>query len=132
MLASALLLLLRALLKPLTGEPNAAFLAAGAVIASNLLWIEHCRVWDRFDADRLLVPALLTHSLALNSLAPTIVHWLVQAGSPAWYDLVVGAVMLPPLVTISYLLCRISFSATEIRTAYHRSPESMQRGQPTQ
>jgi hypothetical protein len=115
------MVLLRLLLEPLTGEPSAAFLAAGVIISSNLLWTEHCRVQAWFETDRLRDAAVVTYSAVLSPLLPTITQLLVntRTAAPAWQHLiaypVVYLILSVPLVTIALLLCRFSFSAAEMR-----------------
>ncbi len=134
--ATVPMFLLRLLLEPLTGVSNAAFLAAGVVIASNLLWIEYCRIRDWFETDRLVYAAQLTNIVVLVSLTSTIAHLLVntQAAAPAWQHMiaypVVFAIVSLLLVTIALLLCRFSFSAAEMRDAERRRREATQRPAP--
>ena len=129
---SALLpmVLLRLLLEPLTGDSNAAFLAAGVTIALHLLWIEHCRIQRRFETDRLMDAASLTYTVVLCQLPSIIAHLLVntQPAAPAWQHVVaypvVFVIVFVPLPAAALLLCRCSFSAAEMHDVYRRRREA--------
>jgi hypothetical protein len=91
---------------------------------------------ERFETDRLMDAAQLTYGVVLYSLVPTIAHLLVtvQAAAPAWQRMiaypVVFVVVSIPVVTIALLLCRLSFSAAEMRDGNRRRHEPKQRPAP--
>jgi len=126
-------LLLRFLLDPFHGEVVGAFLAAGLVVAGNLSLIEVWRIMgDEFKVDRVLVPAQMSYWLALLQLTPIIAHLIVPAaadvapGLRLFAYLVLFLTVGVLLFSSSYLLCRISFSTTEMREAYRRRRERVQ------
>jgi hypothetical protein len=131
-LAGVTVLLLRLLLDPATGEVNAAFLSAAAVIAFNLTWIEGYQTRDASDVDRLLPPVRAAYTIGVFSLVTIIAHLMlqIQPEAPAWLRViavpVVISAVIAPLSIIPHLLCRISFSAAEMRASDRRRRERAQ------
>jgi hypothetical protein len=130
--AALVALVLRLLFEPITGETNAALLSAGVVVACNLSWVELCRLRDDLDVDRLLLPAQTIYAVVLVPVTPTIANLMlqIQPGAPPWLRVIaypaVYATVLFLLIVFSYLLCRISFSAAEMRESGRRRRERAQ------
>ena len=116
--------LLALLLKPITGD-NEVFVAAAVLIVGNFLWVEFCRM-RRIEVDRLLFLALITYTVALAPLWPTIGAWMLQIepGAPTWLsqiaDPVVYLVRLFLLSGFTLMLLRLSFSTTEMHESVLR------------
>jgi hypothetical protein len=118
--------LLSKLLEPITGDVKADILSSGVVIACNLSWVEHYRRRDEIDLDWLLSSARFTYLSVFFISAPTIADLLVQIEpeAPAWLRAIASPVVLLAVAIIAalltHLLCRVSFSAEEIRAAARR------------
>jgi hypothetical protein len=125
-LATGAMYLLCLLLKPMTGEVNARFLSAGAIIALNFICIESLRWQDGFEVDRVLAPARLVYFAASIWVLPTITHLLLQTapGAPDWLPAiaphVVSIAVSFPVALLAHLLGRLSFTTDEIRAADRR------------
>jgi hypothetical protein len=110
--------LLALLLKPITGD-NEVFVAAAVLIVGNFLWVELCRM-RRIEVDRLLFLAMMTYTVALGPLGPSIGRWMLQMepGAPAWLSQIAYPVVyllrLFLLTGFMLMLLRLSFSTTEM------------------
>jgi hypothetical protein len=133
-LTAVAVLLLRFLLDPFNGEVVGAFLSTGLVIAGILSFVELWRIMgNEFEVDRVLLPAQTSYWLALLQLTPVIAHLMVPAATSVapWLRLAAYLVIFLTvgalLFSCSYLLCRISFRAEEMRASFRRRRERAQR-----
>jgi hypothetical protein len=126
------LALLSSVLRPFTGELNAALLPAAVVVGFILIVVDILRGQDELEIDQLLVRARLVYVTALAWPISQIAHLILQIppGQPAWlskvgYEVVLMMIALA-MPGVVHLLCRLSFNAAEIRTADRRTFERLQ------
>jgi hypothetical protein len=130
------LVLFSLLLKPFTGELNAALLSAAAVIGINLPVFDTLRGRDEFDLNELIDRARSIYIIALvwpiSWPTPNIADLMIRTppGTPAWLSTIgyyfVLLMTALPMAGVMHLLCRVSFSADEIRAANRRNFERIQ------
>jgi hypothetical protein len=98
---------------------NEVFVAAAVLIVGTFMWVEFCRMRS-IEIDRLLSFALITYTVALVPLWPTIGAWMLQIepSAPAWRSQiaypVVYLVRLFLMIGVELMLVRLSFSTVEV------------------
>lgn len=124
--------LLSLVLKPFTGELTAALLSAAVVIGFTLIVVDALRGGDELEIDQLLGRVRLIYIVALVLPVPNIIHLILQIppDAPAWpskigYEVVLLTIALA-IAGVMHLLCRLSFSAAEMRAADRRTFERLQ------